>query len=118
MDGLRACGCGRDGCDRTECVVCGSGECKWPGDCYGKCSECGSPTAVSDHFGRSQLQRADGRGPWMEMHCSTVCSDAMTARGLAEGRIVSLSDLTPERVNELFQGSGLRLEGVGPVVAS
>jgi hypothetical protein len=119
IDGLRSCGCGREGCDRMECITCGCSDCKWPGACYGKCRECGGaaranrlPMANGEPF-----LRQDGR-PYMDSYCSQECQDICLLRAEDAGLVVSFSDVTLERANELLNTAGLALVGVGPVVVS
>jgi adhesin HecA-like repeat protein len=66
----------------------------------------------------SVFMRADGLGPWMDMFCSQVCQDGWEKRGREAGNIISLSDLTLERANELLNTAGLAIAGVGKVNAS
>lgn len=118
MSGMVACDCGRANCDRMMCPICKCSDCKWPSACYGRCRRCGIPTQPSNSLGTGALQRSDGLGLWMEMFCSGACCDADEAVARAEGRIIDLSEVTPERANELFKSAGLYLVGVGEVVPS
>lgn len=116
MTGLRRCYCDDPNCQRMECVVCGMSDCKWPGECYGRCRRCGAGTEPNRLGG--PMERSDGRGLWMEMYCSKACQDICWAEAEAAGLVINLSDVTPERANELFNTMGLQLEGVGKVVSS
>lgn len=118
MSGRVPCRCGDSECDRMECPVCGCSDCKWPSECYGKCSECGAPTKPMSIGGSEPLDRSDGLGLWMFVHCSQSCADADRARAESEGRIIKVSDVTPERFNELLNTAGLKLAKTGKVTLS
>jgi hypothetical protein len=98
--------CGINGCDAEVCITCKAHDCKWPGACKGRCAECGGPNPnANGHGGDPKLPPS--------CNCSDACNKASWDRGIANGTIVSLSDLTPEQVNEEFGKIGLGLEGVG-----
>lgn len=94
-------------------------DCKAPGACYSLCQECGKLHDIPSGAGSGlpPLYKDDGR-MWMALYCSDACSAASTARAKAEGRIIELSDVTPERASELLGAIGLTLEGVGKVQLS
>lgn len=100
------CGCG---CSDWMCGTCGSFDCKWPGACRGKCRECGGRARPS------ALPNSDGL---FDCYCSDECARVDEERARAEGRIVDVADLTPERLNALLNGAGLQLAGVGKVTPS
>lgn len=101
---LVKCNCTDPNCERMMCPICWSSECKWVGECKGKCIECGAPAlpcalpGMEDHF---------------SSYCSEKCEKISWDRGIADGSIVMLSDLTPEQVNAEFNKIGLGLVGVG-----
>lgn len=99
--GLMPCGCSNEDCPIIVCVTCRCSDCKWPGECKGRCAECGEP-----------LPEQDPKSP-PSMHCSEACGKAYWDRGIADGTIIAVSDLTPEQLNEMFNQVGLALEGVG-----
>jgi len=95
----------------TACCVCASTECKWPGACYGRCQWCGEPTEPARLLRSGEaIPRDDGLGPLRKMHCSRVCGDAYRRDGEARGLVIHLSDVTPERADEILRrvlaGSG------------
>lgn len=105
--GLRTCGCSDPACDLIVCIQCGASDCKWPGKCDGKCAECGTKIPT-----KAEYWAGDTSSP-PSSTCSSACSEALWQRYVADGTAVSLSDLTPEQINEMFQTMGLQLEGVG-----
>lgn len=104
-DGLMKCNCSDPNCPLMICVTCWCPDCKWPGECKGKCRECGGPARPLDLA--PHLEDA------FDCYCGDECTKIAWDRGIADGTIVSLSDLTPEQVNAEFNKIGLALEGVG-----
>ena len=102
--GTMACTCSPD-CTYRPCIICGN-ECKWPGECTGKCVECGEPRT---HI---KYMMDDGFTTECDHYCSRACWDKHES---APGYWVKVEDLTPERFNELLNKNGLGLSGVGPV---
>jgi hypothetical protein len=102
------CGCG---CGGERCIVCEGFACKWPGECAGKCRECGGGPIK-----RLDVTEPDGSTLTVSIGCS-FCSEACyladNARAVAEGRIINVSDLAPEQLNEMLKRDGLQLAGVG-----
>ena len=99
------------GCGLQRCITCTLFDCQWPGECKGRCRECGrSPVR--------ELHVVDDGDPLVVSEgcsfCSPECWRADHDRAVAEGLIVKVSDLTLEQLNEMFQRDGLALESVGP----
>ncbi len=107
MTELVKCGCSDPACPRMVCPVCRCEDCKWPGDCRGKCIECGAPA-----------EPMPGCTDIFTSHCSPACLVASTARWEADGSLVAVGDLTLERLNEMLGDVGLALEGVGKPIPS
>ncbi len=81
-----------------------------------KCEECDRPCRVV-------VAQDDNGNPIsfpdvFSMHCSDACSAIAMKRGLADGSIIMVADMTPEQLGELFRETGLELGGVGPRVPS
>lgn len=120
MTGMRPCGCGREGCDRRECIVCSLSDCKWPGQCRGKCRECGVGIAtepsgpIDATVPNPHIWCSDPSCSGPHSFCSIACHDVDDKRAMDAGLIVSLSDLTLEQTNQLLNTAGLAVEGVGP----
>lgn len=107
------CNCSDPNCPRIICTVCGNDAsgaegCKWPGECRGKCKECGQEARPS---GLPDVAAFDP--PLYDCYCSEKCEKTAWDRGIALGTVVMTSDLTPEQLNEAFNNSGLGLVGVG-----
>lgn len=106
--GSVACACG---CGEHVCSTCDGFSCKWPGACAGKCRECGGGPVIElviPHPNGTTVHVSIGLS-----FCSAPCYQADHDRAVAEGRIVSVSDITAEQLNELFKKNGLQLVGVG-----
>ena len=109
---LLKCGCPHEDCDRMVCSTCGSSECKRPGYCIGRCAECGAQCA-------SYLAECPARTlVFFNSYCSQTCSDISWKRADDAGLVIKVGDLTPERLNEMLNNSGLQLAGIGPMEPS
>ncbi len=77
-----------------------------------ECTECGRPARrICDVY--PSLPDSDG----YLCHCSDECSDAAWSRGLANGSIIAIVDLTPERTTALLADVGLLVDA-GPIAPS